>query len=271
MAVDANSLVTLVSLKAYLGVTSTTDDAILEQFIDRASSVVQSFCFRKFVAQRYYETYATTGQRRIGLRQRPITHIHMVATKWDNAIAVNSTDGTDAAVSVFVDEDHVHAFRVDSSGTEHTTNISFGSNDTTVEVAAAINAVTGFSATATLNFPARYLKKAAGRDLKNRTIHLEAWSGSPYDYQIDHQAGILYGPQVTSNRGLFIDYEAGYDTIPYDIQQATMQIASRMYHGRKRDPSMASESLGGYSYSTRGTAEVDAEAKEMLAPYRRYL
>ena len=36
MAVDPNSLTTLANLKADLGITASTDDAILERFIDRA-------------------------------------------------------------------------------------------------------------------------------------------------------------------------------------------------------------------------------------------
>jgi len=48
-----------------------------------------------------------------------------------------------------------------------------------------------------------------------------------------------------------------------------MMIAQRIYHGRKRDMGVGSESLGGYSYSLRGSAEIDMEAKMLLDPYRR--
>lgn len=45
-----SSYVTLAEVKAYLGVTSTTDDALLEDFILKAESMVNTRCKRVFVA-----------------------------------------------------------------------------------------------------------------------------------------------------------------------------------------------------------------------------
>jgi hypothetical protein len=269
MAIDANSLVTLADFKNYAGITVGTDDVLLQQTIDRASAVVCAYCGRKFVQQTFLEIRDTYGHERIALKQSPVSVVRFVGVGWDSAMTVQSTVSTDAFSSVSLDYEHVHLHRVQSTGASQTTTINLASHDTSVEMAAHINTVTGFSATALLNVPSTYLRKLVGRDLKNSVAYLEAPTDSLYDYQADLDAGILYGKQLALYRSMLIDYTAGYATIPLDVQQATMMIAARIFNGRKRDTGVQSESLGGYSYSLRGSAEVDAEAKELLTPHRR--
>jgi hypothetical protein len=47
-----------------------------------------------------------------------------------------------------------------------------------------------------------------------------------------------------------------------------MMIAQRIYHGRKRDFGVQSESLGGYSYSLRAPGQATEEARTMLEGYK---
>lgn len=269
MAIDANSLVTLADLKNYAGITVGTDDVLLQQTIDRASAIVCSFCGRKFVEQTWVEVRDTYGQERIALKQSPISVVRFVGVGWDSVLTVQSTTASDAFASVAMNGEHLHLYRIDSSGSATSTNVSIASHDTTNELASHINGITGFSASSLLNVPAKYIRKLVGRDLKNSVAYLEAPTDSFYDYHADLDAGIVYGKQLALYRSMLIDYTAGYATIPLDVQQATMMIASRIYRGRTRDLGVQSESLGGYSYSLRGSAEIDAEARELLMPYRR--
>lgn len=269
MAIDANSLVTLADFKNYAGITVGTDDVLLQQTIDRASAVVRSYCGRNFVEQTYLEVRDTYGQERLALKQSPLTVVRFVGVGWDSAMTVQSTIASDAFASVSMNGEHLHLYRVTSTGSTTQTTVALASHDTTNELATHINTVTGFSASALLNVPSVYLRKLVGRDLKNSVAYLEAPTDSLYDYQADLTAGILYGKQLALYRSMLIDYTAGYATIPLDVQQATMIIAARIFNGRKRDTGVQSESLGGYSYSLRGSSEVDAEAKELLMPHRR--
>lgn len=269
MAIDADTLVSIADFKVYAGITTAADDVVIQQTIDRASRIACSYCGRKFVEQDYLEIRDTTGQRRLSLAQHPVSVVRFVGVGWDNVVAVDSTIASDAFASISVDANHVHLYRVDSSGGAHQTQISLASYNTSTEVATQITATTGFRGTASLNVPAKYIRRLAGRDLRNSTAYLEAPTESVYDYQVDIETGILYGGQLHLHRSLLIDYTAGYDLIPLDVQQAVMLIAQRLYAGRKRDMGVASESLGGYSYSLRGSAEIDMEAKMLLDPYRR--
>ena len=53
-----------------------------------------------------------------------------------------------------------------------------------------------------------------------------------------------------------------------DIEQACLMIAASIYQGRKRDPNLNSESLGGYSYSLRAPGQATEEARTMLEGYK---
>lgn len=269
MAIATNSLVTLVSLKAYLGVTTTTDDALMESLIDRASDFIQRYCARYFVSQRYTEWHDTYGADRVALKNNPVENIRFIGVGGDNVISVASTIASDIACTISVNDVHVHLFRAASNGQETSTTLTFASHDSTSEMASQINSTTGFSATALLNVKSAYMRKLAGRDLKNQTVLLEAPTEGLTDYHIDYNRGIVYGPTLKRYQGFLVDYTGGYGTIPYDLQQATIDIAARLFHSRKRDPSLASESLGGYSYSMRSVSEVDASTKVILDSYRR--
>jgi hypothetical protein len=269
VAIDTNNLTTLAVLKTWLGVTDTADDIVLQWSIQQASRIVQTHCARNFTEQRYYEIRDTYGAMRLALEQSPVTVVRFVGVGWDSVLSINSTNSTDAFASVAVDADQVHLTRVSSTGTETASQVSFGSHDVSSEVVNHINTISGFSAGLILNVPSRYIRRLAGRDVRNSTAYLEAPTEGLDDYQIDLDRGMIYGKTLDRYRSVLVDYTAGYATIPTDVELATLTIAARSYRARTRDRSIASESLGGYSYSTRSLVEIEDEEKRMLAPYRR--
>jgi hypothetical protein len=109
----------------------------------------------------------------------------------------------------------------------------------------------------------------AGRELKNSTAYLTAPTESLADYSVDYERGIIYGPTLKQYKSLLVDYTGGYGEIPFDLQQAAIELTARSYRGRLRDPGLSSESLGGYSYSARSVSELDASTKSILDSYRR--
>ena len=83
------------------------------------------------------------------------------------------------------------------------------------------------------------------------------------DYLVDWDAGMLERPGSTwgtGSRNIFVDYTAGYATIPDDIEIAANEIVQGMFNRRKHDGVMKSEKLGDYSYTL-------AEFKSDLPPY----
>lgn len=269
MAVDANSLTTLANLKAYLGITAFTDDTILERSIDRASKSIVSYCDRQFVSQTFVEWLDSHGNDRIRLKNSPADKIIFVGASTESVLSIRVTDATYIFASCGVDDAHLHISRIPSSGTLTTSTISLASHDTVSELAAQVNAISGFVAETIVNIPALHIRRIAGADLMNRTVLLEGVTEGLSDYAVDLERGIIIGQTLRRYQSVLVRYSAGYETIPFDVEQACLLIASRLYRNRQRDSSVASESLGGYSYSTRTAAEIDAEAIELLRPYRR--
>lgn len=268
MAVDTYALTSLANLKSYLGITSSSDDTILEKSIDRASDIAERYMGRKILSRAYVEWRDTYGQERIRLYQYPASIIRFVGIGYNAAITVGATNPLDPAVSVTVSDSAVILYRQVAAGTETTTTLTFATYPTTALIATAINATTGFSGSVVLDLPSRYIRRMSGRTLRNATVNLEAPDQAMEDYLADLDTGVVYGRQLTGYRSVLIDYTAGYATTPDDIEQAVLMIAASLFQGRKRDPNIASESLGGYSYSLRAPGQSQEEARSLLDAFK---
>ena len=66
-----------------------------------------------------------------------------------------------------------------------------------------------------------------------------------------------------------VDYQGGYTTIPPDVVHATLSMCGNFFRDRTRDSAVASESLGGYSYSIKSGEDMSREIDGLLGPYRR--
>jgi hypothetical protein len=268
MAVDTYALTSLANLKSYLGITSSSDDTILEKSIDRASDIAERYMGRKILSRAYVEWRDTYGQERIRLYQYPASIIRFVGIGYNAAITVGATNPLDPAVSVTVSDSAVILYRQVAAGTDTTTTLTFATYPTTALMATAINATTGFSGSVVLDLPSRYIRRMSGRTLRNATVNLEAPDQAMEDYLADLDSGVVYGRQLTGYRSVLIDYTAGYATTPDDIEQAVLMIAASLFQGRKRDPNIASESLGGYSYSLRAPGQSQEEARSLLDAFK---
>ena len=75
MAVNAYALTSLVNVKAALHITTTDDDTLLENLINRISAAVESYCRRKFKARDYTEKYDGDGTSVLYLKQYPVNSV----------------------------------------------------------------------------------------------------------------------------------------------------------------------------------------------------
>lgn len=281
MAVDQYAITTLAALKSHLGITASTDDAVLEACIDRASYAIEAFLDRKVVQRRFYEWTSALGDGGLVVRNPPIAHVHYVAFGSLSCMTVRSTDASDISATVTITENKLVLTRTDSSGNETSTQINFANHKTTNSLATQISATTGFAATATVNTAAHRLNRIVGRDLKDATLTVTFADQAQTDVTADLPRGILYlgrsgyddeegGAWPRGPVSVLVDYDGGFSTIPFDIVHACILMAGRMYHDRKRDGAVQSESFGDYSYTLAGPGVMDAEALRMLEPYKRY-
>lgn len=279
MAVDQYAITTLAALKAHLGITASTDDAILEAAIDRATYAIEAYLDRKVVQRRIKEWTSSSGGSAIIVKNPPVSHVHFIGSGTQLALTVSRTVQTDLSNTVSVSDLRVTITRVDSSGNETTSQINFANHNTAGEIVSHINtSVTGFSATLGTNCVAERLNRIVGRDLRYAPVLLTFPDQAQYDVTGDLERGMLYMSRSDDGFGnfpvgpvsVFVDYDGGFETVPPDIVLACLQMASAFYAQRGRDTSVASESFGDYSYSVRSGAEMDSETRRLLAPWKRY-
>jgi hypothetical protein len=101
------------------------------------------------------------------------------------------------------------------------------------------------------------------------------------DYTVDPLPGHLYrvsepGRWIATN-AIIVDYSAGFDPIPDDVQQAVIELCVMEYRGRGRDPMLRerdSPGLGREMYwvgGTPGGSTLPGDIAGLLDPYCRGL
>jgi hypothetical protein len=292
MAVGTYALTTLAQLKAHLGITVSTYDTILEQYIDHATAKIERWIGRQIKVRNYSEWYGGNDVRSVRVKQYPINNVVGVYTGLAAALTIASTVSSDIRLTVSINTDPlgtvangalapgVTLTRTTTAGTTSTNTLTFATYPDTTSLAAAINAITGYSATVTTAMRCAQLHPRAGGDIKMATVVLTGVDVSS-EFVYDSYLGIVTirqdaFPTMASHNARYpsalqstlIEYSAGYTTAPDDIHQACLVIAGTMYLSRKSDTSLQSESLGDYSYSMASADSSRAMMEDMLGSWK---
>jgi len=286
MAVDTYALTSLSNLKDWIGVTGTADDAILESAIDRASDIIELYCDRKFKTRTFYEFVQPNGDRTVTVDNVPIISINSVAYGSAIAFTVESdTASTDVLATVGNDGTDLRLRKVASDGTTTTSTIAFSSYATTTLIVNYINdSVSGWTATLSVNAYARSLYRFGGPGVIEAPCNFEYQRDNVSEYRVDFAAGQIHmiadrfpgirSDDASANRfpsvffPVFVEYEAGFATIPDDLEQSAIEIAADLYRERKQDRTLGSESLGDYNYSRVAVAELLTARWDKLQAYK---
>jgi hypothetical protein len=258
---------TLAEAKEFLGLTTQDYDTILDACLDRASAWVDRYCGRVFVSQRHYEVKEGGGERLV-LRHQPVSAVNFVGTSTDVFLTVTSTTASDIAATVSAFDGKLALRRMDSVGTATATDLALDTYPTTAALAAQVSLTAGFAATVGVSAPSRYLARAAGRDCKGGGAVMLGYSAVS-EWQLDEERGIVYGKSLDRWQSVMVDYQGGYTTLPPDVVHATLSMCGNFFRDRTRDSAVASESLGGYSYSIKSGEDMSREIDGLLGPYRR--
>jgi len=288
MAVGTYAITSLANLKTYLGIDDTTDDTFLEQCIDRATAFVESYLDYKVMSRELYEWHDGQGGRRLVLNNPNVTSVHTVRSGIANAMVVSGNVAGDIGLTISIVDNVAQLQRTASNGTETTDeyDLTNASYLTTNLLAASIESKTGWSASASKNVKTQWLHNLGGVDVVENSYNLTYANNSEQIFRVDHKSGVIYlrrDPNhifdadlrmphqlPTTRQSLFVNYTAGYigNALPNDIEQACIEAASSMYKQRDHDSNVASESLGDYSYSLRGPADLLDSIQRLLEPYR---
>ena len=292
MAVGTYALTTLAGLKAHLGITVSTYDTILEQYIDHASAKIERWIGRQIKLRNYSEWYGGNDVRSVKVKQYPINNVVGVYTGLAAAITISSTVSSDIRLTISINTDPLGTVangvlapcavltRTTTAGTTTTSTLLFSTYPDTTSLVAAINAITGYSASVSTAMRCAQLHPRAGGDIKMATVMLTGVDVSS-EFVYDSYLGIVtirqdafptmrsYSARYPSAlQSTLIEYSAGYTTVPDDIHQACLVIAGTMYLSRKSDTSLQSESLGDYSYSMASADSSRAMMEDMLGSWK---
>jgi len=287
MATSSTSITSLQSLKRYLRLTTSDDDRLLTELLDAATNRIEGFCQRVFVDKNYKQFVSGSGNGTLSLPNFPVTAVRRIGWERKNAMTVTASTSTDLRASVEVQDNGIVLKRWDSDGAETQTTITFATYLTTGLMATQITTISGWTATADEDVLCDELMRQGGQNAKS-SAQLYYLKSTDADYRVDEDSGRIdllsaqsesqwfpFDPNAVSfprgSSNIFADYSAGYTqaTVPVALQEIAWELVASAYHGGKHDPTVASESLDGYSYSTRNAMELRDDQMRRMYQYRR--
>ena len=256
---------------------SITSDTALGDPSDLVSSIltstdkyIKNYCRRDFESADFSDIY-NGGGNSIFLKQYPITALSRVAYGRDEAFSVNNTATSSYATC-------------SCNGTNFTCNLNGSGSDlalatytTITTLVAAINALgSGWVAVANSgygDFLSSEIINFYGKScLDNDIAYVEIPAESLTDFILNADTGEMVHNTHFPNgvQNIFVDYTAGYSTVPTDLQMAVMILVQYIYSKVKED------NLGNEYYSLGDvkkalTNEFPLEVKKILDSYKRYM
>ncbi|MCI0462854.1 MAG: hypothetical protein L0Z62_38395 [Gemmataceae bacterium] len=285
-------LITNARAKNNLPNATTADDSTINALISACSRAIQKYCRRDFVATAYDELYNGTGQGRLVLRQYPILSVESVRYRPVTVLQIqNTTTSTNQQARVSVTATGLQLVRVASGVKAVDTSITWATYPTLTAVAGAINALgNGWSAQVVgeyTNWPSADLRLPQGAltawgqfaELKMHTYELAGYQiderrgwllrAIPYtDPELLHPEDLVWPAGINNFR---IQYTAGYNTIPEDVQEACAEWVANRFFLTMRDPGLARQTIersGSYTVEELSLHPPRSVAA-LLAPYRR--
>lgn len=268
-------LVDMKEVMAFLGIDSiSTPDKNIDLLKSAVETwVQQTYCHQNLAQASYKELYDGTGTEELLLDHYPVISLNRLSIGTDDAISVKNTNfGTHASVSV--SSTGITLFKDGVS-----TVITFATCPTFTSLVTAINALASAGWVATLNsglyasFQSTVLLERFGMQcIANNWVYLAMPHEGEYDFEVYPKEGIIhlfYGfPRGHNN--VYVDYAAGYATIPDNLKLAVLILIKNIYQRRSE------ESFGVTNYSISGISMAFApgipdQVKMLLAEFKRTL
>ena len=287
MALLSYALTTLAGLKSQLGITGTDQDDWLTDLINATTERIERETGLRFAATDYVYWHSGRGERDIVLPQYPIIRLNAAACGVRNGISV-AYSGSAIFAQVAVSTTGIRLSTTATDGTVTATDIAWSSYPTLSTVVAAIDAVSGWTASLSGNDGLAKHARPGTTDTKRQTATLEVADDYTHATLFDAEAGLVAlgdgayafdvyggggyasGPAVAYGRqNIMVDYRAGYETIPADLDQIAREFAAGMYYGASTNSNLQSESLGSYSYSLADKTTITDGMRAVLARYTR--
>lgn len=279
-------LVTLGSVNGMMGFTTGEDatrDALITTMLDRATDAIEYYCDRKFINRTYrLEAYDGDGSEWLFLNNCPITRIHRISLGSQTALTVSCTGTNISHASIDITSTKLSISQIGGSG-DGTSDFAFASYGTVSAMCAGIDALDTWTCEYTTAYGqhrASDLIDVYGKYCLDQNLYLQIPDTPIYDFTVykegGKEMGILHRNAGWSGgtMNIYVTYDAGYTTVPYDVQQACIELITQWYNRAQHDVSLKSERLGDYSYTLGDTSATfvitpNTLVGQILAPWRR--
>ena len=268
-------LTTLANLKTHLGITTDTDNTLLADLIDKATDMIERYTNRLLMSRSLTEQYTGNGYAELFLRQYPVTAVARLAVGEATALTVKGTTSSVTQALVNVTATGVNCIEITTSTTTNT--IDFATYTTLATVNTAIDALTNWSSTAVSaysGFASTELLAQGGLNARDGRAVALLIPNRGENFNIEWDRGIVtVDSGFTGGERIWVDYTAGYTTIPEALEQACIDLASSLYQSRGKDLGVVSERIGDYSYSRAsgvGAVDIPDRVKWALGPFMKY-
>lgn len=261
--------------------------AALPLAIRAASEIVRRYCYRRFTRGTYTEYHIPSLEGEIKLDEFPVNQVKRLSRKLDDAVTITADESAfQTAYANFITEDgdfsapeNVKYTGLSLVGASHgvttTANLLFSAMTTLDDLIAAVNAVSGWTAT-TDGYGAWPIGElycdATSQGALTDGVKLRVFSQDVGPRRVDRKTGFVYmgfgrfsggfGPRWGPAWAQFDDdgggedasevvrvvYDAGFTTVPDAIQNATVELTRLVIDRLLIDYTLKSESIGDYSY-----------------------
>ena len=268
------ALCTLEQLKLQLNITTNEFDDKLIQAINSSTSLAERMCNKVFVARDLHEFYDVDFNRYIKLRYQPVITVYEAKVGYQTTFSITYTgNGIDFRTGTYDDGMKLQSTDEDGVATNYT--IPYDTYKSSKTIVDYINTLPDWSASLVINIPSKKLSPVGmynqGTNNGSNTFQI-AYPNSECLYRVDYRTGTLsfypvnaYFQGSAINRSdrnwlgsgfqnVYIKYRAGYEILPYDINQMGIQLSAFVYQNMGVDPTLTSENIGDYSY-TKGTGQ----------------
>ncbi len=272
-------LVTLADALTYLGDPSDDDDLITD-LLTSATNIIENYCQKHFKSASYVKWLDGSGEQKLYLPEWPITAVGMLSLGQIDAMSVKSgdTSATHATVSVTGSAVVLLLSDGDNAGT---TTLTFATYTTLDTMAAQIAATAGsWSAESTSQYGSYRSSKL--RELPAQFCHEGfAYLKMPRDPE---SRFIFQGAEgylmlrgcvfARGSRNIYVEWTAGYDTVPQVVQQVCKEIVAWMYHySQSEDTTLKSFTIDTVSWTAAAGKDgrqniLTQDQMLRLGPYR---
>lgn len=266
----ASNLTSSAQILAYFGGSHNFSDDRVTFAVNSANDSIERYCDRTFAATSYHKWVYLNGDDTISLDEYPLVTLRRLCSGTQYALSLD-LDSSALAGQVSIVEGILNVTQIASGSDVVTATFTLSDYATMTLLATAINddeTLTLWSAAVENEGSPSSIMPMITDEAEGATVYLEQPEDGTTSYRLEPGAGLVkFG--LPRNGWFYVNYYAGYASIPADLSQIATEMAASILQGTSRDATLESEKIGDYSYKTKAVSDVVSSFEPRLDKWRR--